>query len=247
MIDHMTSAADKVFSEIVTAILTGAMHPREVVSERDLVERFGVSRTPVRESIKRLIERGFLESGTKGVRVVQISRDELRQLYDLRVWLEEYAAALTVEHIRADEIEELERVNQQYARALENRDLVQMLEVRAAFHATVARATRNRWLAEVLIHLRDKAYMVRHLHWQDIERAAQTLETHTRMIEALRRRDTATYAALVVDQIRAGITWYLNTLCVPEPILAAPADNRNRTALKRPAGKTGQRVRVKDR
>lgn len=242
----MTTAADRIFAEIVTAILTGAIHPREVVSERDLVQRFGVSRTPVRESIKRLIERGFLESGTKGVRVVQFSREELNQLYDLRIWLEQHAAALTVQHILPEEIEQLEDINGQYREALGRRDLVQMLEVRSAFHATVAHATRNRWLAEIMILLRDKAYLVRHAHWQDIERAAQTLETHARMIEALRRRDAKAYGALVVDQIRAGITWYLNTLTAPEPILTKSAAGRT-VARKEPSGKASRANRARVR
>jgi DNA-binding GntR family transcriptional regulator len=64
--------------------------------------------------------------------------------------------------------------------------------------------------------LRDRAYVVRHLHWQDAERAAQTLHIHNRMIDALARRDAKSYRDLVVRQIRAALDCYENQLRVPD-------------------------------
>ncbi len=204
----MATAADKVFSDLVTAILTGRLRPRDVISERDLVSRFGVSRTPVREAVKRLIERGFLEPSPKGAKVLDISREDLKQLYELRMSLERQGAALTVQNITAKEIKELREINDSLFEALERRDFEQMLEIRSLFHAKLVHATRNRWLAEVLIMLRDKAYVLRHLHWQDITRASETPAIHASMIEALKVKDHDGYAQLVVDQIRASIDWY---------------------------------------
>lgn len=218
------TAADRVFSGLVADILTGRLHPGESISERDLVGQFGVSRTPIREAIKRLLERGMLEIGPKGVRVPDISREELRQLYDLRFKLERHAAELTARHITPAEIEELERANQEFARALGNRNLVEMLDVRANFHNIAVHASRNRWLAEIVIILRDKAYAVRHRHWQDPARAAQTLSIHSQMIEALRRQDEARYVTLVVEQIQAALDWYMDQLVAERerPTDAAP-------------------------
>ena len=88
-----STAADHVFESIVADILAGVLRPGEQISERDLVTRFGVSRTPVREAIKRLFERGFVEAGAKGVAVVvEIGRDDLRKLYDVREQMEGTAA-----------------------------------------------------------------------------------------------------------------------------------------------------------
>jgi DNA-binding GntR family transcriptional regulator len=213
-----STAADNVFESVVADILGGALRPREHLSERDLVMRFGVSRTPVREAIKRLFERGLVEAGPKGVAVVvEIGGDDLRNLYELRQQMESSAAALTIANITATELEELRRINKRFGAALAKRDLVRMLEVRAQFHAKLARATRNRWLAEILVMLRDRAYVVRHLHWQDAERAAQTVQIHDRMIEALQRRDLKAYRDLVVRQIRAAIDCYDSQLRAPSP------------------------------
>ncbi len=218
-----STEADRVFDGIVGDILSGALRPRERISERDLVSRFGVSRTPVREAIKRLFERGFVEAGPKGVAVVvDVGAEDLRKLYDLRIELESSAATAIVANITAAEIDQLRRVNRDFGRALAKRDLVRMLAVRAEFHGIAVRATRNRWLADILIMLRERSYVVRHFHWQDAGRAAQTLRLHEDMISALEQRKPQVYHRLVVQQIQAAIDTYKNQLRVPDPVVPRP-------------------------
>ena len=222
------TAADRVFNSVVSDILAGGLRPRDQISERDLVERFGVSRTPVREAIKRLFERGMVESGPKGVAVVtELASADLRKLYELRLQLESNAATLTATNIMPAELDELRRMNRQFGAPLARRDLVRMRQVRADFHAILVQATRNRWLAEILAMLRDRAYVVRHLHWQDAERAAQTLRIHEQMIDALGRRDAKEYRELVVRQIRAAVECYESQLRPP-----SVGPNRARTSLE---------------
>jgi len=239
-----STEADRVFNGIVTDILAGAIRPRDRLSERELVSRFGVSRTPVREATKRLLERGFIETGPRGVAVVvDISAEDLRQLYTLRLQLESSAAREIVAHITAPEIDTLKQINKEFKQALEQRDLVRMLEVRADFHALLSSAARNRWLAEVLVMLREKAYMVRHYHWQDFGRASSTLDTHNQMIKALERKDTEAFVQLVCQQISAAIGTYENRLqapswSAPSGARAAAGAGSPRQAAGRAATKT---------
>lgn len=248
-----STEADRVFNGIVTDILAGAIRPRERLSERELVSRFKVSRTPVREATKRLLERGFIETGPRGVAVVvDVSSEDLRQLYALRLQLESTAAPEIVANITPQEIVELKQINKEFKQALEQRDLVRMLEVRADFHALLVKAARNRWLGEVLAMLRDKAYVVRHYHWQDFDRASATLNIHNRMIEALESRDTKSFVQLVCRQISAAITTYENRLQAPSwsastsatPVPAKtprpklpPGRPASKTVKPKPAGK----------
>lgn len=209
----MSTVADRVLDQIVGEILAGSFRPREQLSERYLVTRFGVSRTPVREAIKRLFERGLIETGPKGVATVaEIEGDDLHKLYEVRLMIEGHAAVLTAANVAAREIADLQRINKRFSAALRKRDLVRMLEVRAEFHALTAAATRNRWLAEIMVMLRDRAYAVRHLHWQDAARAAQTVIVHDLMIAALEARDSKRYRDLVLRQIRTAIDCYDNQL-----------------------------------
>jgi len=98
-------------------------------------------------------------------------------------------------------------------------------------HALLVHATGNRWLAEILVTLRDWAYVVRHLHWQDPERAGQTLLIHDQMIDALTRHDAKIYRDLVVRQIRAAIECYEQQLRPPTaPLPRGSASGESRRA-----------------
>ena len=211
-----STEAHRVFDGVVSDILSGAIHPRQHLSERDLVARFGVSRTPVREAIKRLFDRGLIEPGPKGVAVVvQTSFEDLQKLYDLRLELEGSAALATAANITPQEIAALRELNMEFGAALAERDLVRMLETRAAFHKVAVRATRNRWLAEVLVTLRDRSYVVRHVQWREVDRAAQTLQIQQQMIDALERGDAASYRKSVLHHVRSALDSYNRQLRAP--------------------------------
>ncbi len=214
----MTTTSDQIFAQLLRDILSGTVRPRDQLSERGLVRRFGASRTPVREAIKRLFEKGFLIPGPRGVAVVRdITRREVKELYALRLRLERWAAALTVRHITPTEIARLEETNRRFEKAVAERDLPKMLDIKAEFHSTQVRATRNRWLADVLVTLREKAYAVRYASWQDIGHAQQAIEVHEQMIECLRRRDRKRYEALVYEHVRGPRDMYLSRLVAPPP------------------------------
>jgi DNA-binding GntR family transcriptional regulator len=222
----MTSA-DRIFSRIVSDIHAGVLRPRDAISERDLVQRFGVSRTPAREAIKRLFARGLLEVGPRRVAVIkEITEKDLGDLYDLRLRLEAEAANLTAKNISDDELAQLRDINRDFIRAFRARDLARMLDVRATFHAVLVNATRNSWLAKVLVMLRDEAYVVRHAHWADPARAREAIDMHRKMIDALAAGDSARYRKLTLQQIQDGLRTYLSKL------QAAPSSARARPAKR---------------
>jgi DNA-binding GntR family transcriptional regulator len=229
----MTSA-DRVFSQIVSDIHAGVIRPRDAISERDVVHRFGVSRTPAREAIKRLFERGLLRVGPRRVAIIKESSEkDLRDLYDLRLRLEAEAANLTAKYISDDEVAQLRSINREFTRAFAARDLARMLDVRAQFHAVLVNATQNRWLAKILMMLRDEAYVVRHAHWEDPARAQDAIKMHQEIIDALATGDTARYRKLTLQQIRGGLSTYLSKLrAAPQAIATGTTpQRRNRRRL----------------
>lgn len=205
--------SDQIYSQLMRDILSGTLRPRELLSERDLVVRFGVSRTPAREAVKRLLERGFLTVGRKGIPVVrEVGREEVEELYALRLTLEKFAATLTVRHITPQEITQLVEIARRFEKAVEEQDLSKMLDVKAEFHWVTAKATRNRWLAQVLTDLREKVYVVRSIIWQDPQHGWKTVKAHEGIIAALRRRDLKRYRKLLIDHIRGPLESYLSRL-----------------------------------
>ena len=215
---HEETIADRIFDQVVAEIFSGSLRPKDSLTERDLVSRFGASRTPVREALKRLRERGFLTVGRRGIsRVREMSHDEVEELYALRVRLERIAAFLAARNITDHEIAELKRVTRQFAATVETRNLIAMLKLRSEFHAILAGATGNRWLADVLIILRQYAYPVRHAHWQDITRAAHAIGLHEEMIRCLVARDGKRFRLLVISQITEALDVYRDRLTPSAP------------------------------
>jgi DNA-binding GntR family transcriptional regulator len=215
MVSHIgiPRASEQVFYQLLRDILSGALRSRDPLSERDLVARFGVSRTPAREAVKRLLVMGFLTVGPKGIPVVRdVSREEVEELYALRVEMEKFAAALTVRHISQVEIALLETIARRFEKAVDEQDLTKMLDIKAEFHSVTAKATRNRWLSQILTDLREKAYVVRCTIWQDPGQGRNTIKVHSEMIEALRRRDLQRYRNLHLDHILGPLNSYLSRL-----------------------------------
>jgi DNA-binding GntR family transcriptional regulator len=213
----VTTVADQILEIIRSEIICGKLRPNEAISERTLVERFQVSRTPVRESLKRLRERGFLTLGRQGVVMVRdVSLPELKDLFYLRVRLEGDAALLAAKNITPKEIAELRDINSRFVKAVSRADVGQMIELRRLFHSITASATRNRWLADILVHLRDNAYQAGpwqwQWHWQDIGQANNTSDMYEHMIDALAVGDGRTYRKLVAKQIRSAFDAYANRL-----------------------------------
>jgi DNA-binding GntR family transcriptional regulator len=229
------TAADELFMLIVADILSGILRPKDPLTERALVERFGVSRTPVREALKRLWERGFLSVGRTGVAVVRdASREELRDLFALRIRLEKDAAILLTGRITPAEIEQLRQTNARFAKAVAKRDLNQIIQLRGTFHSLAVSAVGNRWFAEILMDLRDKCYPAGPWHWQDGVSLEDMIRTHDQMIEALALHDAHGYAALVVGQIQSALDAYLGRL------QAIPAVCRRSRAKPRPRSTGGR-------
>ncbi len=228
------TASDQIFAQLMREILSGILRPRDQLSERALVERFGASRTPVREAVKRLLERGLLTAGRRGVAVVRdIDQREVEELYAVRLKLEAWAARRTAALIRPEEITALEEINRRFEKAAAVRDLPRMLDIKAEFHSTAARATRNRFLAEALIALREKAYAVRYASWQDPDRARETVEVHEEMIRALRARDGARDRTLVLDHVSGPLGEYRQRLSAPAPARTHLIGVRRRRARRR--------------
>lgn len=231
----MNTASDQVFYQLMRDILSGALRSRDPLSERDLVARFGVSRTPVREAVKRLLVTGFLTVGPKGIPVVRdVSRQEVEELYVLRIEMEKYAATLTVRHINQQEIALLESIARRFEKAVDEQDLTKMLDIKAEFHSVTAKATRNRWLAQILTELREKAYVVRCTIWQDPGQGRNTIKAHSEMIEALRRRDLRRYRKLHLDHILGPLNSYLNRLLPStlQPARVVPFSRRTKAEKK---------------
>ncbi|MGA3174181.1 MAG: GntR family transcriptional regulator [Syntrophorhabdales bacterium] len=201
-----------VMQKLENAIVSGYFKPRERLVERDLLAHFNVSRTVIREVLKMLQGKGLVKlTPYRGAVVVDLTAEEVEQIYFLRAKLEVIAAALVVDNITRQEIQRLEKLRMELEKHQRART-EQMIEKDNEFHRVLFQPSRNGYLNYMIDYLGTRAYMVKFNAWSLPNRIEQSILEHRAMIEALKRRDGEAFEKLVVDHLFFSRDSYLGRL-----------------------------------
>jgi DNA-binding GntR family transcriptional regulator len=201
-----------VLRKLENAILSGYFKPRERLVERDLLAHFDVSRTVIREVLKMLEGKGLVKiTPYRGAVVVDLTADEVEQIFFLRLKLEAIAAGLVVENITRIEIQRLKRLCNELEKDLTERT-DQMIEKDNGFHRALFRTSGNIYLNEMIDYLSTKVHMVKFNAWSLPNRIEQSILEHKAMIAALEREDGEAFEKLVTDHLLFSKNNYLEQL-----------------------------------
>ena len=193
---------DVVFNTLRQAILKGELEPGERLMEIQLAERLGVSRTPIREAIRKLELEGLvLMIPRKGAEVAEISEKSLREVLEVRRSLEELAIELACQRITPEELTALEEAENRFARAVEDGWVMAIAESDENYHELIYQATANDRLVQILNNLREQMYRYRLEYIKDEDRRQILVVEHEHILRAVRRRDIADAKSAVREHI----------------------------------------------
>lgn len=205
--------------------------PGERLSEIELAERLGVSRTPVREALTRLVTEGFLQTATRGYMRRPLEVQETLDLYEARVAIERECLRLALERATDAQLQEA-RVYLEESRTVAGSTPVQQLvELDEGFHLRIADMASNSELRRMLVSLNER---IRFIRWIDMENVGRdsTQHEHQEILQALTARDAALserllsgHIALRRDQIVDAIARGLARIYLPQeqaPATTAP-------------------------
>ncbi len=202
----------RISQEIEEAILSGQFKPRERLIEMDLISRFGVSRTVIREALKRLEAKGLVRATPyRGVVVADLTVEEIEEIYFVRAELEKIAARLVLENITQEEIQKLKKLAKEVERHLREKSH-QMIEVDSEFHRMIFKACHNNYLYEMIDYLRTKAHIVRFNAWSLPHRIEQSILEHREMIKAIENRNLSQFEKLIVKHLVFSKDSYMSQL-----------------------------------
>jgi DNA-binding GntR family transcriptional regulator len=188
-----------VFDTLREAILTGVLKPGERLMEVQLAEEMGVSRTPVREAIRKLeLENFVVMVPRKGAYVADISTKDIVDVFEIRAALETLAAGLAAERITDEELEELQRI---LVKNAESNSLEDLIAVDTKFHDVLYRASRNDRLVQIISNLREQIQRFRSTTLASPGRMKDTLEEHKKIVDAVAERNTALAQQLAQEHI----------------------------------------------
>jgi DNA-binding GntR family transcriptional regulator len=200
-------AAERVYAHVKQAVLDRSYEGGTLLTEGDLAEAVGVSRTPVREGLLRLEAEGLIKLyPKKGALVLPVSAQEITDVVETRLLVEEYAVRKVVP---ADDrlLRRLEELLAEHEQHRATGDFTRASVVDRTFHAEIVRAAGNAILAQLYDQLRDRQLRMGVQIWRaEPHRIAKSIEEHAEILAALRLGDGDAAAAVVhrhVGRVRA--------------------------------------------
>ncbi|MEM6973751.1 MAG: GntR family transcriptional regulator [Pseudomonadota bacterium] len=184
----MSNESADPYARLIAAIDHGVLPPGTRLIETDLAERFGVSRTPVRQALNRLEAHGLAARDARGgLMVARLDYDQLSELYAVREWAEGLAARLAARHAAPAEISILQSmVTDDRARA---DDAEALARSNRSFHLQIHRASHNRYLQQMLQTMRRSLLLLSGTTLAAPGRGPTSIDEHAQIVAAIARRD----------------------------------------------------------
>jgi DNA-binding GntR family transcriptional regulator len=191
-LEEVKPLRDRIAEMVRESIIDGRIRPGERLVEPDLASRLGVSRTPLREALLQLDSEGFVVvTPRRGAVVSELSIDDARETYLVKGALESLAARLACENITDDELESLAEIHDRMTRlaSVKSRDNRRILQLNSEFHSSVCSASRVEKLIQYVRILRSQTLRYNYIYLSVMQHLSASLREHTRILEALGRRD----------------------------------------------------------
>ena len=213
--------ADYVYAKLREAIHSGRLRPGDRVPEIELARWLSVSRTPIRDALRRLESAGLVSHAPQGLIVTSLDPQQILELYALREILEGAAAAFAARYASESEIRSLQDLIARQKAAGNNAK--ELADLNRQFHELVYHAGRNRYLIQALRGLRDSLAILPGTTYSVAGRPAQALAEHTKIVDAIRRQNATGAEDGAKRHIRFAANARLSMVIGPEPRILASA------------------------
>ena len=202
MIEHKTvSLADQVFEHLETEILSGKYQRGEILTESKLSAELGVSRTPIREALRRLEQEHLIEEAPKGSVVVGISEKDLGDIFMIRMKLEGQAAAMAAKNRTDEQLDSLREAVEFQEFYLEKQDADRIKSMDSRFHETVFKMSGSAIFYDVLLPLHKKILKYRRASVSNTSRAEASVAEHRAIFEAIAASDSVLAEKLIIKHL----------------------------------------------
>ena len=188
--DEYLPLRDVVFNTLRQAILKGELKPGERLMEIALAERLGVSRTPIREAMRKLELEGLVVMiPRRGAQVANITEKDLNDVLEVRIALENMALEKACKRMTEEELDKLWQAAREFEHTMAEGNLVRLAEADVAFHEIIYQASDNCRLIQVLNNLREQIYRYRVEYLKEEETRNVLVKEHEELYNAVKARD----------------------------------------------------------
>lgn len=202
MIEHKTiSLADQVFDHLENDILSGKYQRGEILTESKLSAELGVSRTPIREALRRLEQEHIIEESGKGSVVIGINEKDLEDIFMIRKSLECQVAALAAKNRTEEQLKQLREALEFQEFYLNKKDPDQIKLMDSRFHETLYKLSGSTTFYDTLVPLHKKIQKYRRASVANSSRAEASVAEHRKIYEAIEAKNTALAAKYASEHV----------------------------------------------
>ena len=207
MMDYKTvSLSDQVFEHLESDILSGRFQRGEIITELQLCSELGVSRTPVREALRRLFQEHLIEDTPKGTMVLGITPKDYMDMSEIRLRNEDLAVKGFIEHADSDSLKALNEAVDFQEFYLSREDVDQLKALDGRFHEIIYAGCGSMILKDTLSPLHKKIQQYRRNALRTPDRAAHSVEEHREILRAIKEKDVDLATARMHEHIRNAMT-----------------------------------------
>ncbi|NLD19520.1 MAG: GntR family transcriptional regulator [Clostridiales bacterium] len=182
---------EMVYEELKMQILTGAIVPGTRMMEVELADEMGVSRTPIREAIRKLEKEGLVViEPRRGAYASQISTEDMVEILEVRQNMEGLAAYFAASRMTPQQMSELKDVSNKYNKAVSEGSMENMIKYDTRFHRIIVESCNNKILVQMIEQLQELVLRFRYIYYDNFRRAENMPEEHLRILQAIESRDT---------------------------------------------------------
>ncbi len=202
-LDNYQPLREVIFDTLRNAIVNGDLKPGERLMEVYLAEQMGVSRTPVREAIRKLEADGLvMMEPRRGTRVAEISVKDIVDVLEVRSALDRLATGLAAKFIQPAQIKQLEVIHKQYASYVQKENIEGAIKKDIEFHDIIYIASGNPRLVAAASSLKEHIYRFRVIYLRDISKAVDVEAEHAGILDSLRNSAETEASSLADRHIR---------------------------------------------
>ena len=196
-----TSLADQVFEKLENDIIQGVYPRGEILTELKLVDQLGVSRTPIRDALRRLEQERLIEDTGKGSRVVGITEEDLEDIMNIRQRIEGLAAYYAAKNMTPEGLSELTHIVDLQDFYYDKGDAEQLRQVDEQFHDLICYLSKRTVIMDTLIPLHRKTRRYRRISMEDWSRTVNTRKEHKAIFDAMASGDADLAESLMAKHI----------------------------------------------
>ncbi len=181
---------EMVYEELKMQILTGGIIPGTRMMEVELAEEMGVSRTPIREAIRKLEKEGLVTiEPRRGAYASMISTEDMVEILEVRQDLEGLAAQMAASRMTDKEMDELKKIAEKYNKAVAEGSMEEMIRHDTRFHRLIVDSCNNKILVHMIEQLQELVLRFRYIYYDNFKRAENMPEEHREIVEGIKSGD----------------------------------------------------------